>query len=229
MKVAAINASPRKTEGQTALILNPFVEGMRDAGASVDVVCACELKIRPCDGDFSCWWGTPGACRYRDDMDWLLPLLREAEVWVLGMPVFLPMPGEAQNLLNRTVPLFTSSLRVEERRMYPARCEDLRLEKIALVSSCGYWEMENFDKLVHVVREIAEASAAEFVAPLLRPHATVLAEMASAGADGAVRVIAAARDAGRQLVTEGVISQAACDAVAMPLQSFDEYLAEWRP
>ena len=32
MKVIVLNASPRKNNGNTALILNPFIEGMKDAG-----------------------------------------------------------------------------------------------------------------------------------------------------------------------------------------------------
>lgn len=32
MKVLAINSSPRMDRGNTALILNPFLEGMKEAG-----------------------------------------------------------------------------------------------------------------------------------------------------------------------------------------------------
>jgi multimeric flavodoxin WrbA len=37
MKVLAINSSPRMDKGNTALILNPFLEGMKEAGAEVDL------------------------------------------------------------------------------------------------------------------------------------------------------------------------------------------------
>jgi multimeric flavodoxin WrbA len=37
MKVVAINGSPHEDKGNTALILGPFVEGMKAAGAQVRV------------------------------------------------------------------------------------------------------------------------------------------------------------------------------------------------
>ena len=37
MKVIAFNSSPRMDKGNTALILNPFLEGMREAGAEVEL------------------------------------------------------------------------------------------------------------------------------------------------------------------------------------------------
>lgn len=37
MKVPAINSSPKMDKGNTALILAPFLEGMREAGAEVEL------------------------------------------------------------------------------------------------------------------------------------------------------------------------------------------------
>ncbi len=37
MKVNAINGSPKMGKGTTALLLNPFLEGMREAGAEVEL------------------------------------------------------------------------------------------------------------------------------------------------------------------------------------------------
>jgi multimeric flavodoxin WrbA len=35
MKVLAFNCSPKMSKGNTALILNPFLDGMREEGATV--------------------------------------------------------------------------------------------------------------------------------------------------------------------------------------------------
>ena len=38
MKAIAINGSPKMDGGNTALVLNPFLEGMKEAGAEVEVL-----------------------------------------------------------------------------------------------------------------------------------------------------------------------------------------------
>jgi multimeric flavodoxin WrbA len=108
--VVAISSSLRMEKGNTALILNPFLDGMREAGAQVDLVYSKKLNIQPCTGDFSCWGATPGKCHIQDDMEGLLNKLRDAEIWVYGVPVYVPMPGEMQNILNRMMPLFEESV-----------------------------------------------------------------------------------------------------------------------
>ena len=37
MKVIAINSSPNMDKGNTAAILNPFLDGMKEAGAEVEL------------------------------------------------------------------------------------------------------------------------------------------------------------------------------------------------
>jgi multimeric flavodoxin WrbA len=51
-----------QSEGNTAMILNPFLAGMKEAGASVEVFYTRKLKIGPCNGDMSCWFKNPEEC-----------------------------------------------------------------------------------------------------------------------------------------------------------------------
>ena len=53
MKVLAINGSPHMDEGNTAMILNPFLEGMKEAGSDVEVFYTRKLKIGACNGDLA--------------------------------------------------------------------------------------------------------------------------------------------------------------------------------
>ncbi len=78
MKVLAINSSPLMGKGNTAVILDPFLEGMREAGAEVELLYTKKLDIKPCQGDFICWTKTPGECHQKDDMEWVRPRMAEA-------------------------------------------------------------------------------------------------------------------------------------------------------
>lgn len=84
----AMNASPLKERGNTNLILAPFLEGITDEVAEVELYYTHDLEISPCRGDLACWTTTPGRCAIEDDMRWLLSKLREADAWVLASPVY---------------------------------------------------------------------------------------------------------------------------------------------
>jgi multimeric flavodoxin WrbA len=83
VRALAINSSPQMDKGNTAIILNPFLEGMRDAGADVELFYTKNLKINPCQGELSCWVKTPGQCFQKDDMQMLYPKF-VADVYVFA-------------------------------------------------------------------------------------------------------------------------------------------------
>jgi multimeric flavodoxin WrbA len=45
MNVLAINGSPHMDDGNTAMILNPFLDGMKEAGANVELIYTRKLKL----------------------------------------------------------------------------------------------------------------------------------------------------------------------------------------
>ena len=87
-------------KGYTEMILVPFLEGMKEAGASVELLYAKRLNVKPCTGEFHCWYEKPGQCYINDDMQQVYPKLREAEILVLATPVYVPLPGELQDFVK---------------------------------------------------------------------------------------------------------------------------------
>ncbi len=86
-KVIAINGSPRMEKGNTALLLDAFIRGVKDAGSEVDVQYASRLKVDPCAcGRMYCWNVKKGECCFQDDMQTLYPKLKTAEILVLAHP-----------------------------------------------------------------------------------------------------------------------------------------------
>jgi len=198
MNVLAINGSPHMDDGNTAIILNSFLDGMREAGAKVELFYTRKLKIGPCNGDMSCWFKNPGKCGQTDDMQMLLPKLKEADVIVWASPVYYAgITGPLKNLMDRQLPLFMQENAGSKR------------QKIVLVSTCGAWELSMFDPLLaqmNTLYSMPEANS-EFVGALLRPMADGMKEMIKAGETRLVdEVIQAAKEAGLQLVKEGKIS-----------------------
>ncbi|OPY53065.1 MAG: Iron-sulfur flavoprotein [Methanosaeta sp. PtaU1.Bin060] len=215
MNVLAINGSPHMDDGNTAKILNPFLEGMKDAGAKVELYFTKKLNIGPCNGDMSCWFVNPGKCGQKDDMQMLLPKLREADIIVYATPVYYAgITGPLKNLMDRQLPQHVMGDAAEKK------------QKIALVSTCGAWELSMFDPLLVQMKAIYShpEGGSEFVGALLRPMADGMTEMIKAGETGKVEgVLKAAREAGRQLVKDGRISEETLKAVSKELMPQDAY------
>ena len=85
MKVLAINGSPHMDEGNTAMILSPFLEGLKEAGASVELFYTRKLKIGPCNGDMSCWFKNPGKCGQEELLAEVSKRLMSEEDYKKGM------------------------------------------------------------------------------------------------------------------------------------------------
>ena len=94
--------------------------------------------------------------------------------------------------------------------------------KIVLVSSCGFWEMDNFDPLMVNMEAICKNADREFSGALLRPHGTVIKRMLQRNI-AADDIFNAANEAGRQLVSDGHMSDETLKAVSRQLMPLEQY------
>jgi len=180
-KVLAINASPHKDKGNTALILNPFLEGMKCAGAEVSVVYTEDLTIQPCRGDFTCFCRPSGTCIQSDDMDWLMPKVRDADILVFASPLYVDgVTGPMKIFIDRLVPLLHMYIETREGHSRHTT-KDNKIRKIILVSNCGFWEKDNFDPVIQHMRALSKNMNAEFTGALVRPHGPFLKSAPQAG------------------------------------------------
>lgn len=221
VKVIAINASPKMDKGNTALILDPFLDGMRESGAEVELLYTKKLEIKPCQGELNCWLKTPGKCFQGDDMDAVLDAMRAADVWVLATPLYVwGMSAPLKNLMDRSIPLFQPFFDLSDGHCRHPLRSGTRASKVVLVSNCGFWELDNFDALLHQLRDLL---GDRFVGALLRPHGPLLKALLEMGAP-VHDVVDSAREAGREFVRDGHISQATLTNISRELMPLDEYV-----
>ena len=228
MKVLAVNGSPHGGKGNTALILDPFLEGLRDAGADVELLYTRDLDIKPCLGCFGCWIKTPGKCVQDDDMAELLSRLRQAEIWVLATPLYFDGPsGPLKNVMDRMTSFLRLPAEVRSGRSWHVVEDGVRGGKVVLVSNCGLWEMRNFEPLVAQVKGLSRHVDREFVGALLRPHGQTLRDLLRRD-EGVDDVLEAAREAGRQIASEGRVSGETLGVVGRTLVSLDQYILDMK-
>ncbi len=204
MKIMAINSSARP-EGQTKtkMMLDSLLEGMRDAGAEVEVVDLRKKKIKYCIGCYSCWTKTPGTCTLRDDMtSELFPEWLASDLVVYATPLFhFTVNAQMKTFIERTLPVLQPFFaKMGEETIHPLRHPH---PKVVMLSVCGFPELSAFDQLSSWARYIFGRSG-NLVAEIYRPMAEVMAmpQMKAKAAE----IYEATRSAGRQIVENGCVS-----------------------
>jgi multimeric flavodoxin WrbA len=213
--------------GNTAMVLNSFIEGMTDANCKVELFYASRIKVKPCAcGKMYCWTEMPGECCIKDKMQLLYPKLKEADIVVLATPVYIPLPGDMQNIINRICPLLDPVLEFRKGRTRAIFRKDVRIQSIALVSTGSWWEKGNFGTVVRIVKEFAEDANVNFAGAVLRPHASLMRKDGEL-TQGGRAILDAVRRAGYELTEGGVMRQETLSAISQPLISRAEFWREW--
>ena len=206
MKILAINGSPRGCRSNTDRILQPFLEGAREAGAETETVYLKDLKINHCLGCFTCWTKTPGVCVHKDDMAALFPKVRQADVVVYATPLYVfTVSGLMKDFMDRLLPLADPHI-VQRGAHYthpPRYTDGPSVRRVVLISNCGFPERHHFSGLVETFRRYTDDPDTELAATILCAGGELLAQPALA--ESLRWYTDAARRAGWEFVTYGHI------------------------
>lgn len=219
MRVLAINSSPRTGGGsKTELMLNHLTEGMREAGAEVDVVNLREKKIKNCIGCFTCWTKTPGRCIHKDDMTMeLFPKWLESDLAVYATPLYYHMMNSAMSKFReRTLPAIQPFFEKSDdgKTFHPLRH---KIPAAVWLSVCGFPEESEFDALssyLNRTRHKGETLAAE----IYRSAAETISHPFFK--EKATDVLDATKQAGRELVESMKIFPGTREKIRQPLVDF---------
>lgn len=101
MNILILNGSPRP-HGNTAAMVDAFVDGAKENGHNITVIPVCQKKIAGCLACEYCHTKGEGKCIQQDDMQAIYPVLEEAEMIVLASPVYYhSFTGQLQCAINR--------------------------------------------------------------------------------------------------------------------------------
>ena len=216
MNILAINSSPR-TGGQskTELMLNHLVEGMREAGADVEVVNLREKKIDHCLGCFACWSKSPGQCIQQDDMTReIFPKWLQADIAVYATPLYFHTINSAMaTFRERTLPAILPffELGADGKVFHPLRS---KVPASVYLSVCGFPESSEFDALsaylnhtrhkdTTIVAEIYRSAAESMTNPLFKERLN--------------DILAATHQAGREIIEKKKVAPATLERIRQPL------------
>lgn len=232
MRILALNGSPRLKNSNTDRVLQPFLQGAREAGAETETVYVGGLNIKPCKGCYGCWVKTPGVCVQKDDVAMVLEKLAAADVTVYAAPLYvLGFPGHLKNLIDRSIPMVEPWLVQAEGSdvtSHPLRRG--KGAKVFLISVAGFPERKHFEPLVLMMERWCELASRELVGKMLVPASETLRrpEMQAAFQ----WYFDAARQAGLEFARDGRVSdetQAVLDRKLfdIPTEQFREMANAW--
>ncbi len=86
-KILIFNGSPRR-KGNTAVLIEECLRGIRDSGSDAEIFVLNNMKINPCQFCDWCIKNKMLSCVKKDDMNELYPKLIECDVIIFASPIF---------------------------------------------------------------------------------------------------------------------------------------------
>jgi multimeric flavodoxin WrbA len=117
--VLGISTSPR-LKGNSDLLLREALAGAESAGAQIEYLRLCDLKIAPCVECNACY--KTGRCRVEDDYQTVFQKLLEADRLIFATPIFfMAVCAQAKTLIDRGQCLWAHKYVLQKELISPPR------------------------------------------------------------------------------------------------------------
>ena len=225
MKITVFNGSPRAGKGNTHAMVQAFLEGANDAGASSETIFLAKKNIDHCDGCFLCWTSHPGECVIKDDMKILLEKLMASDVIVYATPVYVDnVTGILKTFMDRLVPLIDPHFNKDENNECLHRKRYAKYPKIVVIANCGYPEDSHFQVLRLLFRRNARNMHSEIIAEIYLSGGELLRQGSTMMKIAVSRYKKLLRKAGKELVKDMKLSEETIEKLNKPLISDQQYI-----
>jgi hypothetical protein len=98
--------------------------------------------------------------------------------------------------------------------------ENVKIKKVVLVSSSGWWEMGNFGTVLRITRELTADISVEFAGAVLRPHSAYMQQKN----EKTKKILENCKLAGYQFIKEGKMHPETLKEISKPLIKRREYI-----
>lgn len=106
-RILVLNGNPDAEATVFDTYVADLVAGWRTDGHIVDALLLRNLRIRPCNGCWDCWWKTPGVCRLKDDQEGILRSWMRSDLVLLASPLSVGfLTSLTKHVIDRHIPLY---------------------------------------------------------------------------------------------------------------------------
>jgi len=224
MKVTVFNGSPRGRTGNTHLIVEPLLEGARQAGGDTEEVFLVEHDIKHCLGCFSCWGKTPGKCVHNDDMASLIALFIDSDYVGLATPVYgMFMTALLKKFTERLIPLNMPYINKNTDGSFFHDGRVKRFPRQFMIANAGFPGEHNFDLLkAYMALQNPVLEIYRNCGELLRNRELVTSPVTQKKISDYFQAL---RDAGSEIVNHGHVSVEIMKKINENLITDEEYMA----
>lgn len=223
VKVTVFNGSPRGRQSNTHLIVEPLLEGARQAGGDTKEVFLAEQDIRQCLGCFSCWGKTPGQCVHNDDMASLIALFSDSDYVGMATPVYgMFVTALLKKFTERLLPLNTPHLHKNEDGSFFHEGRVKRFPRPFMIANAGFPGEHNFDLFkAYMALQNPVLEVYRNCGELLRNRASVTSAVTQKKISDYFEAL---RNAGSEIVNNGRVSAETVRQINDELITSDEYM-----
>lgn len=172
MRLLILQGSSRRDKGITAMVVDRFVKGMREADPSIEthIEYLADKNIGNCKGCLSCWTKTPGACCIKDDMEGILEEYIGSDIIISATPIYIDsMSSHVKKVWERLLPVMEPYFECDGSGV-KHKIRGRKPKALFVISTCAMPELKHFDALIQTFRQIAHNFDMKFLGQLLRPE-----------------------------------------------------------
>lgn len=226
INVLIFNFSTNEESSNTSKFLQPLINGMKLQGANIEHYYTQRMNIEKCkacteDPNFM----SNGECNIVDDMKYLYPKMRQADIWIFATPNHPNViNSNFSKFLDRLEPLFEPFAEIKNGNQLKTKPRG----KVLLVSTSNDFEFSTFNLLIDHVESFTLLLNREFIGSLLRPHYWVR-NLNSFMTNKIKSLEQNLFKAGEELVTDGKLSKELIKEINVELISAKSFLASYNP
>jgi multimeric flavodoxin WrbA/putative sterol carrier protein len=147
-----MNGSPKGEKSNSLKLANAFIKGINNKeNHFVETINLSQKNIEHCRGCFCCWNKTPGKCIIKDDRESIFEKYMNADLIIWSFPLYYyGVPSKTKAFIDRLLPSNMPDIIMgDDGRARHLPRYDLRHQRHILISTCGFFTVENnFEALV---------------------------------------------------------------------------------
>ncbi|MEN8177938.1 MAG: flavodoxin family protein [Pseudomonadota bacterium] len=229
--ILVVNGSPRAQRGTTGIVVNQFLKGCHEAGATSEIIEVARSELRFCAGELSCFFKTDNpVCRVhkRDQGAEFAEKWAKADRIVLASPLhFNTVTAHLMRFLERLIclsdPLYT------ENDGYPTHKGPYDSKPSAVIGVCAYPGISNFNLFKEVMLNYQKVFWLEPGGALLVPMSRDLTVLNETNPRYAAlqEVMGSIAQAGREFMTHNEIAMETEDSISRDTDDLERLHSEF--